>query len=457
MQELVFIGMGPGDSRCVSLQAQEYLKHSEQLVVIERHHSSMEINSPAHARKLSGLAELKAAVLSSDPDKDFCVCVSGSPSFHSVAAWLCKELEVEGYEFSPRYIPAISSLEYFKAKLMSEPYRWYGLASFSSDSLHAHFVEKEMENTQRREYCRSRFLRVLRQHALASQQGVCLLPERYYSFYMLVEDLYERGVRNTRLAYGELLSSPYERLICASVEELYQGAEAYKLAECRDSLSLYAVELDEEIKSKLELNTMEWGLLDESFERLSSVPMTKSEIRAFILSRLRLHAGACCWDVGAGSGSLSVELAALHPSISVYALEKRKEAYSLLKRQVQNFKLQAQVKTILGTAPQVCENLPAPSQVFIGGGSQDIPDIVRFALEVYDKNKTAYQRPLRLVATAVTLSSLSLLYELFSQDMFSEFEVVQLGVTRFKTLSKLQLMNAQNPIFVFSVSYSGTP
>jgi precorrin-6Y C5,15-methyltransferase (decarboxylating) len=133
----------------------------------------------------------------------------------------------------------------------------------------------------------------------------------------LCADLCAAGLGGVRLGVGERLSYPDERVTRGPAETL--------LDEDFDALAVVLIEND-----AADAAVVSAGMPDEAFRRGGSedgaVPMTKSEVRAVCLSKLRLTRGAVCWDVGAGTGSVSVEMARIADRGRVYAIERKEEA-----------------------------------------------------------------------------------------------------------------------------------
>ena len=104
----------------------------------------------------------------------------------------------------------------------------------------------------------------------------------------------------------------------------------------------------------IENPTPDWvvtpGLPDEAFTRTESVPMTKSEVRSVCLSKLRLTENPVCWDVGAGSGSVAIEMARLAPKGTVYAIERKDDALELLRENIRKFNPE-NLSVVSGLAP----------------------------------------------------------------------------------------------------------
>ena len=182
------------------------------------------------------------------------------------------------------------------------------------------------------------------------------------------------------------------------------------------------------------------GIPDEQFVR-GKVPMTKQEVRAVVLSKLKLEPTMTCWDIGAGTGSVSVEMALTAWQGQVYAVECNPEGLALLAANRKKWRV-ANLVSVAGLAPEVALDLPAPDAVFIGGSKGNLREILLLILQ---KNPQA-----RVVATAVTLETVQQLQQLFTELKLPDYDVVQLAVSRAEPRGNLHLLQAQNPVFIFS-------
>lgn len=179
-------------------------------------------------------------------------------------------------------------------------------------------------------------------------------------------------------------------------------------------------------------------LPDSAFLRNAS-PMTKEEVRAVILSKLHLTPDTTVWDIGAGTGSISVECARMCPFGCVYAVEYRAEALEILEKNKAYFQL-SNMQIISGRAESLLETLPTPDRIFIGGSGGALPKIVEKICQ--------YNRPIRLVISAVTLETQAQLYPILSK--LPSFEVVQLSVGYGKPVGKYHVINYNHPVMLFS-------
>ena len=243
----------------------------------------------------------------------------------------------------------------------------------------------------------------------------------------LCRTLTEAGLGHVRVTAGERLGYPEERIAAGTAAELAE--------ETFDALSAALIE-NEDARPFVP------GLPDEAFQRGEAVPMTKREVRCCALSRLELTAEAVCWDVGAGTGSVSVEMALLARKGRVYAIEKSEKALALLAENRRKFHT-SNLEIVSGRAPEACRELPPPTHVFIGGSAGDLREIVSLVLE---KNPAA-----RLVMTAVTLESAAEMTGVMKDFGFTEAEAVCLNAARSREAGPYHLMTAQNPVYLFTM------
>ncbi len=181
------------------------------------------------------------------------------------------------------------------------------------------------------------------------------------------------------------------------------------------------------------------GFPDDAFIR-GEVPMTKQEVRAAALAKLAVRPTDTLWDVGAGTGSVSVELALAAPRGQVYAVECAPDACALIRQNREKFHAY-NLSLIEGAAPQVLADLPAPDAVFIGGTKGSMAEVVDAALA---KNPNA-----RLCISAIALETLSAAIAALAAHGQTA-EVTQLAVSRTRPAGKLHLLMANNPIFLIT-------
>lgn len=183
---------------------------------------------------------------------------------------------------------------------------------------------------------------------------------------------------------------------------------------------------------------------DELFIR-GDVPMTKSEVRAVSLSKLELNPDSILYDVGAGTGSVSIEASRVLRSGRVYAIEKNAEALSLIKANKEKFCAHC-VEIVGGAAPEALEALKAPTHVFIGGTSGSMEEILNLVLQKNPK--------VRVVINVIALESLTEVLSWLKKHSVTG-EIVQVQIARSRKLGDYHLMTGQNPVYVVSFGGKG--
>lgn len=117
--------------------------------------------------------------------------------------------------------------------------------------------------------------------------------------------------------------------------------------------------------------TLRWGRPTDVFDHRAGM-ITKPEVRTIVLARLDLPADGVLWDIGAGSGSVAIEAAALSPRLKVFAIEQNTEDAARVRANADVLGVSCEV--VCGTAPGALVDLPDPDRVFVGGGGLDALD-----------------------------------------------------------------------------------
>ena len=184
------------------------------------------------------------------------------------------------------------------------------------------------------------------------------------------------------------------------------------------------------------------GIPDKLFERLPGIPLSKREVRILIISSLRMKADSVLWDIGAGTGTIPVEIGLLCPQGKIIAIERDDEVAGLIKRNCDRFEVD-NVRVVRGSAPKCLKDIqPKPDLVCIEGG-KPIKDIL--------KQTWKYLKPEgRIVATVNNLESLYIISEGLAELQARNVEVVQSAVNRLETRGIHQTFAAVNPMFILS-------
>jgi cobalt-precorrin-6B (C15)-methyltransferase len=184
------------------------------------------------------------------------------------------------------------------------------------------------------------------------------------------------------------------------------------------------------------------GIPDELFERLDGIPLTKKEVRLLILSALKLKENSVIWDIGAGTGTVSIEIALLCPQTKVIAIERDGDVANLIRKNCEVFQVK-NVEVIEGNAPDCLTTLTQkPDRVFIGGGKS----VKNILLTVWDYLPSEG----KVVAMASNLENLYQLSEGFAKLRACNIEVVQSSINRLETRGLSQVFAAIAPVFILS-------
>jgi cobalt-precorrin-6B (C15)-methyltransferase len=184
------------------------------------------------------------------------------------------------------------------------------------------------------------------------------------------------------------------------------------------------------------------GISDDLFQSLPGMPFTKKEIRLLLISALKMKHDSVLWDIGAGSGTIPIEIGLLCPESQIIALERDEEMAGVIINNCDNFGVK-NVKVVTGNAPESLENLsPLPDRVCIEGG-QEIKKIIT---EIWH-----YLKPEgRLIATATNLKNLYAISESLAELQARNIEVVQSGINRLETRGIHQVFAPVAPMFILS-------
>ena len=249
----------------------------------------------------------------------------------------------------------------------------------------------------------------------------------------LARKLVEFGMGEVLLGVGENLSYENEKIFMKPALELtdYEG----------DALGVVCA-----VNKAAAASPATHGLPDDAFLR-GKAPMTKEEIRMISLGKLRLQEDSICYDVGAGTGSVSVEMALRAHQGRVYAIEKKEEAAALLRENRIRFCTE-NMEVIEGLAPEALADLEAPTHVFIGGSSGNLKEIVGLVLK---KNRQA-----RIVINCITLETVAEAMETIREFDFETREIVQVGCAKSKEIGRYHMMMGENPIYIITLQKGET-
>lgn len=170
--------------------------------------------------------------------------------------------------------------------------------------------------------------------------------------------------------------------------------------------------------------------------------MTKAEVRTVTLAKARLRENDIVWDIGAGTGSISVEAALAAAAGQVYAIERDAEAVGLIKNNTDRFGT-GNVTVCHGSAPAALDGLPRPDRVFVGGSGGNLRDIIGLVHERLPEGG-------RLVINAVVLETLTTAVETVTALDFKDIEITQVSVAKTAEVGNSHMFKSHNPVFIIS-------
>lgn len=409
MRKVTIIGAGPGNPDLLSRAALDAIDIAD--VVIGAHRALVGIDVPPDVVRceLVKTADIVAALTDAASWQCAVVVMTGDVGLFSGARRLVEALSGDA-QMDVRVIPGISSASYLAARL-ARPWQDWRFVS-------AHGVVCDI--VAEAEHAGELFL--------ATSGGED--PSR------LSGELVQAGFGDARVTVAERLSYPDERITCATASEI--------AGQTFDDLNVMLIEFAGGVASS------RWpyassGIPDELFIR-GDVPMTKQEVRAVALAKLRLTATDTVWDVGAGTGSVSIEAALVARAGSVWSVERNAAGVRLIRENADAFGC-GNVHAVPGVAPDALAKLPVPDAVFVGGSAGELPSIVEAALE---KNSQV-----RLCVPCVTVETLTEACALLSGSRFKGFEACQVSAARAEAVGSHHLMKAQNPVFLVSARGAG--
>jgi len=187
------------------------------------------------------------------------------------------------------------------------------------------------------------------------------------------------------------------------------------------------------------------GIPDELFERTEDVPITKEEIRVIQISKARLSSGQIVYDVGCGSGSISVEAAyQVGSSGKVFSIDIDPKAVDLTKENLNKFQI-SNVSLILGNAIQKISELPIADAIFIGGTGGETAEIIKLC-------ESKLKQGGRIVVATILIETLYSVLDIITKLKFSSVDIIQVTISKSRQTSTGTMMLARNPVTIIAAT-----
>ncbi|MDR1873493.1 MAG: precorrin-6y C5,15-methyltransferase (decarboxylating) subunit CbiE [Synergistaceae bacterium] len=405
---LYVVSVGPGDAEQLTLAAGRILKTSDCLVLAKRHlplaggHGNVELmgSRPVEAFPMIERRLSKGSVA---------VAVSGDAGVFS----LLPRLREHFSDLDITVIPGVSSLQSLSAALCET------------------WEDAEIVSVHGRDVSPSKVAGIV---AHNRKTVFFCGPDRDPAW--LCRVLTERGMNDLEVAVGERLSCPDGRVVRGSPSDL--------CGRVFDALSVVRVRNPEPLPpfpSRPE---------DEEFLRSGEsarIPMTRGEVRTIVLDQLRLTPDSVVWDIGAGTGSVSVACARLCPWGDVHAVERSEDAAALLRRNREKFGAY-NLWVHEGNAASLLRSLPRPTHVFVGGSGGELRRILEHVGGLGKLDQ--FGKSIRVVVSGVTLETICVAHEVLCGADFRGPDVLQVAVSRSRVVGNSVIMAAQNPVTLLS-------
>lgn len=389
MNTYFLIGAGMGTEQMLTEQARQTIQNADVVLSTGRLADGL-----ADVRaEIQTLAFSQLAQLAQESTGNIAILLSGDTGFYSAAKSLTEKLRGSG---TVELVPGISSIQLFCARF------------------HTSYDDAVLLS-------------------LHGRSGALLAPVSYHhkvimltggenKVHVLCQRLVEAGLTHLTVSVAENLGADTERLVSGTPEQL-----------AREQFGDLCVMMTQNKQP----TDSSHALRDDDFVR-GEVPMTKQEVRWLASSLLSVKPDEVVYDIGAGTGSVTMELARHATRGMVYAVECKSEAIDLLHRnRVHTGCYNTQI--VQAMAPDGLEQLPTPDCAFIGGSRGNMAEIVRALKQKNPK--------IRVLITAIALESLHEAIEALEHNGFA-VEISCVNVSRAKKVARYHMMTAQNPVYL---------
>lgn len=393
-RQVYLVGIGVGDARYMTRQAREILEECDVVIGAKRMLAACNFQKTKPQFESYKKQEIVKFLNLHKEYNKIGIVYSGDVGFYSGAKGM-REL-LKAYEV--HQITGISSPIFFLNQL-NIPWE------------HVRLVSCHGQN--------GNLMQEIKGHA-----KVCTLLGKEDTIRNISRELLKFGMEQVKITVGENLSYPTERVITGYPKDF--------LKKDVDSLSVALFENKDYQKEN------QSGISDEEFFR-GQVPMTKGEVRAIALRKLQLQKDSIVYDIGAGTGSISIEAAKICKEGKVYAIERKEEAVELLEKNQYQFQA-CNMEIVKGEAPSVFADLEAPTHAFIGGSNGKIKEILK---EIQKKNPKV-----RVVISVIAIETIAEIERL--EGEYPDMEIVQIQISKAQKLGRYHLMKGQNPVYLFS-------
>lgn len=399
MHRLRLVGIGPGTREYVLPKAVEAMENAEVIIAARRMMPMLEsiLSDKKSILPMKGIKETIDTIEEALKTQEVALIVSGDPLMYSLLRTL--KNDEKGSKMEIEVVPGIGSLQMLGAQC--------GISMEEAKIISVH------GRTQKR----GSIAMAVFEHSdcfflCSKEQGPAWLSEIMLEYHLDDVTVYA----GSQLSYDD--------------EEVLSGSPKEMSKKEFPSLCVALIHND----APRQIGRV--GLLqDVDFVR-GKTPMTKEEVRAIIMQKLRLQPDSIVWDVGAGTGSITIESARFCPFGEVYAIERSEAAIELIEKNREKFHV-PHVKILAGTAREEIKKLPCPDTVFIGGSGGD--------LELIVEHLASFKKAIKVVVSAVTVETLAQACHCLSK-YDKDYEMTQISIGKSRRLGNYHIMDNNNPV-----------
>ena len=400
--KVYIMGVTPGEASSLLLEAQRLVNDAEivfggkRLLDMFPSLSGQKIIIKNNLDKTADLIKVNLG------QKRMVVLASGDPGFYGIARYLTGKLGKGAFEI----IPNVSAMQMAFTRVRES---WDDAIL---TSVHSRPIEDIIDMVR-------------------SSHKIGIFTDDKHTPGKIAGVLQGHGIDNCRAYVCQDLGSKQENIIATDLYSL-------KKAEFSPLNVLILIRDTQEAEGNVPAQQV-LGIPDERFHRLEKGLITKMEVRAISLARLCLTANSIVWDIGAGSGGVSIEASLLASRGSVFAIEKNSEAVAVIGENIRRFD-RHNIEIIQALALEHLERLPDPDAVFVGGSGGQMEEILHFACKRLKPGG-------RIVINAATLETLHTAVEGLKSNGFT-VEATLINVAHSKDILNLTRLEALNPVFV---------
>lgn len=405
-KKITISGVGPGALQYMTVKTQQLIQEADLIIASRRLIEDIRplLQENSHVKLYAEYVSSKIVDIIQKENEavNILLLMSGDTGFFSGCKKIYEALaKIQG--FHVEILPGISSFSYMSSML-----------HISQDEL----VLMSLHTDE------SDFFKLIKN--LKKGRKVFVLTTGREQIKRIVPKLQDSGLRKLKVHIGENLSYENEFIRTYTLDELWNEERVF------DTLVSLIIENEGDISEVM------IGISDDDFIR-DKAPMTKENIRILSVAKLGLSEDSVCYDIGAGTGSVTIEMANF--AKKVYAIEKKEDASALIQKNMEKFQL-SNIEIHTGMAMDIMGDLEVPSHVFIGGSSGTMRDMVDF---LYERNPN-----LTVVMTGITLETIADMNEIIKayKSRGYDTELVWASIASAKFIANYSMMMGQNPVLI---------